>query len=415
MNAFNVETIRKDFPVLARTVNGKPLVYLDNAATTQKPQSVIDTITDYYSRYNANIHRGIHTLAEEATEAYEAVRSQTARFIHAPSERTIVFTRNATESINLFAWAWGRSRLRAGDEILLTEMEHHANLIPWQMLARATGAVLRFVPVTDDGRIELPRVEALLSPRVKLVAITMMSNVFGTLTPARAVVELAHKQGAIVLLDAAQAAAHMAIDVQALGCDALVFSAHKMLGPTGVGALYARQDLLEQMDPFLGGGEMILDVQLTSATWNEVPWKFEAGTPNIGGVIGFGAALSYLEKVGMDAIQAHEHKLTAYALEQFTHVPEATIHGPTQMIDRGGVVAFNLEGLHPHDLGTLLDGEGVAIRAGHHCAKPLMRRLGVPATARASFSLYNTMDEVDRLMEAIRGAQAFFKRQPVKR
>ncbi len=412
MPKLDIESIRKDFPILSRDVRGKSLVYLDNAATTQKPLAVIEALQTYYSRFNANIHRGIHTLAEEATEAYEAVRAQVARFIDAPSERTIVFTRNATESINLFAWAWGRSRLRPGDEIVLTEMEHHSNLVPWQLLARSTGAVLRFIPVTDEGRIELAAVDAVLSSRTKLVAITLMSNVFGTVTSAKEIIERAHRQGAVVLLDGAQAVPHMPVSVKELGCDALAFSAHKMFGPTGVGVLYARADLLEAMDPFLGGGEMILDVQLTSATWNEVPWKFEAGTPNIGGVVAFGAALAYLEKLGMSAILAAEQELTAYALKRFAELEGVTLYGPRDMSNRGAVIAFNVDGLHPHDLGTFLDAEGVAIRAGHHCAKPLMRKLGVPATARASFAVYNTRAEVDRLIEAIIGTQAFFKRQP---
>jgi cysteine desulfurase/selenocysteine lyase len=414
MASIDAERIRKDFPILSRQVRGKPLVYLDNAATTQKPQVVIEALSAYYRQSNANIHRGIHQLAEEATEAYERVRAQAARFIGVPSERSIVFTRNATEAINLFAWAWGRSRLRAGDEILLSEMEHHSNLVPWQMLARATGAALRFIPVTGDGRIELAQVEALLSDRTRLVALTMMSNVFGTIPPVEAIVERAHRRKAVVLLDGAQAVPHMPVDAKTIGCDALVFSAHKMLGPTGVGVLYARQELLEAMDPFLGGGEMILDVQLTSATWNEVPWKFEAGTPNIGGVVAFGAALSYLEKLGMPAVHAYEQELTAYALERMSALDGVTLYGPKDTLCRGSVVAFNLDGLHPHDVGTLLDAEGIAIRAGHHCAKPLMRKLGVSATARASFYLYNTRAEVDRLIDAIRTTQAFFRRQSVR-
>ena len=407
----DVSRLRKDFPILGRTVHGKPLVYLDNAATTQKPQQVIDALVAYYSRSNANIHRGIHTLAEEATALYEAVRERTARFIHAPSERSIVFTRNATEAINLFASAWGRKHLRPGDQILLSEMEHHSNLVPWQFLARATGAALAFLKITDDGRLRLEELEALLTPRTKLVAITHMSNVLGTINPIERMVERAHARGALVLVDAAQSAPHLPLDVQRLGCDALAFSAHKMLGPTGVGVLCAREELLQEMDPFLGGGEMISDVQLTSATWNDIPWKFEAGTPNIAGVIAFGEALAYLERIGMDAVRAHEQELTAYALKRLGELDGITLYGPrAEAADRGGVVSFNLEGLHPHDVGTVLDAEGVAIRAGHHCAKPLMRRLGVVATARASFSLYNTREEVDRLVDAIRTTQAFFNK-----
>ncbi|MBI3011891.1 MAG: cysteine desulfurase [Candidatus Omnitrophica bacterium] len=405
----DVTAIRKDFPILNRKVHGKPLVYLDNAATSQKPRQVIDALTRYYTRFNANIHRGIHTLAEEATAAYEAVRERAARFIHAPSARAIVFTRNATEAINLFANAWGRKHLRSGDQILLSEMEHHSNLVPWQLLARATGASLAFLKITDEGRLRLEELDALLTPRTKLVAITHMSNVLGTINPIERVVERAHARGALVVVDAAQSAPHLPLDVQRLGADALAFSSHKMLGPTGVGVLYAREDLLEEMDPFLGGGEMISDVQLTSATWNDIPWKFEAGTPNIADVIAFGEALTYLQGVGLDQIHAHEHELVTYAMKRLREIDDLTLYGPGNgAADRGGVVSFNLDALHPHDVGTVLDAEGVAIRAGHHCAKPLMRRLGVVATARASFYLYNTREEVDRLIDAILAAQAFF-------
>ncbi len=407
----DVKRIRQDFPILNRTVHGKPLVYLDNAATTQKPRQVIEALTRFYTTSNANIHRGIHTLAEEATAAYEAVREQAARFINAPAARSIIFTRNATEAINLFANSWGRKFLKPGDQILLSEMEHHSNLVPWQLIATATGAALSFIKVTDDGRLQLDALETLLTPRTKLVAVTQMSNVLGTINPIERIVERAHARGALVLVDAAQSVPHLPVDVQRLGCDALAFSSHKMLGPTGVGVLYAREALLEEMDPFLGGGEMISDVQLTSATWNEVPWKFEAGTPNIADVIAFGEALRYLERLGLDEVHAHEVELTAYALKHLRQVEGITLYGPAGAdVPRGGVVSFNLEGLHPHDVGTVLDAEGVAIRAGHHCAKPLMRRLGVAATARASFYLYNTTEEVDRLAEAIRAAQAFFNR-----
>lgn len=407
----DVRHIRQDFPILDRTVHGKPLVYLDNAATTQKPRQVIEALTTYYSRSNANIHRGLHTLAEEATASYEAVRQHVARFIGAASPRSVVFTRNATEAINLFAWSWGRSRLGAGDHILLTEMEHHSNLVPWQLLAKATGASLAFVPITDDGRLRLDELDRLLTPRTKLVALTHMSNVLGAITPVARVIEAAHRRGAVVLVDGAQSVPHMSVDVQRLNCDALAFSAHKMLGPTGVGVLYARETLLEAMDPFLGGGEMISDVQLTSSTWNDLPWKFEAGTPNIADVIAFGEALAYLEAAGMDAVRAHERELTAYAWTRLRRVDGLTLYGPPgDAEDRGGVISFNLEGLHPHDAGTVLDGEGIAVRAGHHCAKPLMRRLGLAATLRASFYLYNTREDVDRLIEAIRTVQNFFSR-----
>ena len=407
----DVKRIRRDFPILDRKVHGKPLVYLDNAATTQKPRQVIDALVNYYSRYNANIHRGIHALAEEATAAYEAVRERTARFIHAPSSRGIVFTRNTTESINLFANAWGRSRLKPGDQIVLTAMEHHSNLVPWQLLAKATGASLSFIPVTDDGRLRLEDLDTLLKTRTKIVAVTHMSNVLGTINPVKEIAERAHAHDAVVLIDAAQSAPHMPVDVTQLDADAFVCSAHKMLGPTGVGVLYAREALLESMEPFLGGGEMISDVQLTSATWNEIPWKFEAGTPNIAGVIAFGEALAYLERVGLAAVHAHEQDLVAYTIKRLGELEGVTLYGPRpEVADRGGAVAFNLNGLHPHDVGTVLDAEGIAIRAGHHCAKPLMRRLGVPATARASFYLYNTREEVDALIGALIEAKAFFDR-----
>ena len=406
----DAKTIRRDFPILGRTVHGKPLVYLDNAATSQKPTQVIDTLVDYYRGYNANIHRGLHTLSEEATAAYEAVREQTVRFLRAPTSRSIVFTRNTTESINLFAHAWGRTHLTAGDQILLSEMEHHSNLVPWQLLAKATGATLSFIGLTDEGRLRLEELETLLTPRTKLVAVTQMSNVLGTINPIAEIVERAHRQGALVLVDAAQSAPHIPVDLQQLGCDALAFSAHKMLGPTGVGVLYVREELLESMEPFLGGGEMIADVQLRESTWNEIPWKFEAGTPNIAGVIAFGAALTYLERLGMEQIRAHDQALTAYALTRLREVKGVILYGPEDTVERGGVISFNLEGLHPHDVGTVLDAEGVAVRAGHHCAKPLMRWLEVPATVRASFYIYNTQEDVDRLIEAIHAVQAFFSR-----
>ena len=410
----DVKRIREDFPILHRKVHDRPLVYLDNAATTQKPRQVIDALVAYYSRYNANIHRGIHALAEEATAAYEDVRARTARFINAPSPRSIVFTRNATEAINLIANAWGRANLRAGDEILLTEMEHHSNLVPWQLIAKATGARLSFIGVTDEGYLKLEDYAKKLTPKTKLVALTHMSNVLGTINPIDRIIAQAHQAGALVVVDAAQSVPQLRVDAQRLGCDFLVFSAHKMLGPTGVGVLYGQETLFEAMEPFLGGGEMISDVQLTSSTWNEVPWKFEAGTPNIAGVIAFGKALEYLERLGEAWIRAHEQELLAYAITRLRQVDDLILYGPPEVQDRGGVVSFNLQGLHPHDVGTVLDAEGIAIRAGHHCAKPLMRRLGVPATARASFYVYNTLEEVDRLVDAIQATKAFFAGKPAR-
>ena len=413
MVELDAKKIRADFPILRRTVHGKPLVYLDNAATSQKPRQVIEALRNYYETSNANIHRGLHVLAEEATAAYEAVREQTATFVNAPSARSVVFTRNATEAINLFTNAWGRTNLKPGDQILLTEMEHHSNLVPWQLIAKATGATLAFIPITDDGQLDLRALDQLLTPRTKVVAVTLMSNVLGTINPLEAIVRAARTRGALVLVDGAQAVPHMPVDVRALGCDALAFSSHKMLGPTGVGVLWVREDLLESMEPFLGGGEMISNVELTSSTWNEIPWKFEAGTPNIAGVIAFGEALTYLEKIGMDRVRAHEIELTTYALKRLSGIEGLTLYGPADVTQRGAAIAFNLEGLHPHDVGTVLDAEGVAIRAGHHCTKPLMRRLGVTATARASFYIYNTPEEVDLLVEAIERVKAFFNKQPV--
>ena len=407
---YDVASIRNDFPILQRKVHGKPLVYLDNAATSQKPQQVIAALQTYYTRYNANIHRGLHSLAEEATTAYEAVREQMARFLRAPSPRGIVFTRNATEAINLFANAWGRANLKPGDQIVLTEMEHHSNLVPWQLIAKATGAQLAFIKITDEGLLDLETLGPLLRKPTKVVSVTLMSNVLGTITPVPQIAELAHRHGALVVVDGAQAVPHLPVDVRALGADVLVCSAHKMLGPTGVGVLWAREELLERMDPFLGGGEMISDVQLTSSTWAEIPWKFEAGTQNIADVIAFGEALRYLERLGMENIRLHEIELVGYALTTLGAIDGLTLYGPRNLTLRGGAVSFNLEGLHPHDVGTALDTEGIAVRAGHHCAKPLMRRLGLTATARASFYLYNTREEVDRLAEALQATQAFFSR-----
>ena len=406
----DVQRIRADFPILQRTVNGKPLVYLDNAATSQKPRAVIEALKDYYERYNANVHRGVHTLSQEATDAYEAVRGQVTRFIHARAPEEVVFVRNTTEAINLVSYAWARRVLRPGDELVVTEMEHHSNLIPWQLAARDTGAVLRLVPLRDDGTLDLDRYAALLSPRTRLVAVSHMSNALGTINPVADMARLAHAHGALVLVDGAQSVPHLPVDVQALGCDFLAFSGHKMLGPTGVGVLWARREILEGMDPFLGGGNMILQVWWDHAEWNEVPFRFEAGTPDIADVIAFGPALEYLAALGMDNIRAHELELTHYALERLREIDGLVIYGPQDAASRGGVFSFGLGDLHPHDIGTVLDAEGVAIRAGHHCCQPLMRRLGVPATARASFYLYNTLEEVDALVAALGKVQQIFGR-----
>ena len=411
---FDVEAVRKDFPILQRQVHGRPLVYLDNAATTQKPRQVIDALVDYYENHNANIHRGLHKLAEEATEAYEGARAKVARFIRAPEgARSIVFTRNATESINLVANAWGRANLRAGDEIVLTVMEHHSNIIPWQLIAHEKGAVIRYIDIDDDGRLRRDQIEALIGPRTKMVAMVHASNVLG-INPVAEVAALAHRHGALMLVDGAQSVPNMPIDVAELGCDFLAFSGHKMAGPTGIGVLWARPELLESMDPFLGGGEMISRVTLEGATWNEVPYKYEAGTPNIAGGIALGAAVDYLEGLGMAHVRAHEKALTTYALERLGALPEVTIYGPKSADERVGVVAFNYGDIHPHDLGQVLDQAGVAIRAGHHCAQPLMRRLGCVATARASFYLYNTPAEIDTFVRALSEAGRFFAPQPAQ-
>jgi cysteine desulfurase/selenocysteine lyase len=406
---YDVEQVRKDFPILERQVHGRPLVYLDNAATTQKPRSVIDALVHYYEHYNANIHRGLHTLAEEATAAYEAARVKAGRFINAEHpEQEIIFTRNTTESINLVANAWGRKLLRPGDEIVFSVMEHHSNVLPWQLIALATGAELRFIDIDASGHLVADDVVAKIGPKTKLVALTQMSNVLGTINDVRAVAEAAHRYGAVMLVDGAQSVPNMPVDVQALGCDFLAFSAHKMLGPTGVGVLYGRREVLEAMDPFLGGGEMIKRVTLERSTYADLPHKYEAGTPNIADVIAFGAAIDYLEGLGIDAVRAHEVEITQYAIDALSAVEGVTLYGPRDAAERGGAVTFNYRDLHPHDLSQVLDSFGVAIRAGHHCAQPLMRWLGVVATARASFYLYNTRQEVDALVEAVRASDRIF-------
>ena len=406
--ALDIERIRRDFPVLKREVNGRPLVYLDNAATSQKPVQVMAEITRYYRDINSNIHRGVHTLSVEATERYEAARERVRAFFGASDVSEIIFTRNTTESINLVAHAFGRAFLEAGDEVLISEIEHHSNIVPWQMLREERGIALRHIPMLPDGTLDLDEARRLIGPRTKLLSITLMSNALGTIVPVAELAELARAQGARVLVDAAQAAPHLPIDVGELGADFLACSAHKMLGPTGVGVLWGRRELLEEMPPFLGGGDMIASVSLEESTWNELPYKFEAGTPNIAGVIGFGVALDYLEAVGMDAIRRHERDLTGYALDRLIDVPGVTLYGPLDPDLRGGVVSFGLDGVHPHDIGQVLDSHGVAIRAGHHCAQPVMRKLDVAATARASFYLYNTREEVDVLEAAVRETSDFF-------
>jgi len=406
--ALDAEKLKKDFPLLSRQVHGKPLVYLDSAATSQKPLCVIDALSNFYRTSNANVHRGAYLLSTEATERYEATRAHVARFIHAPSADTIVFTRNTTESINLVAYSWARAVLKKDDEILLSEVEHHANLIPWQQAAAATGAILKFIPLGPEETLDLSGLNKLVTARTRLVAITGMSNTLGILPPLDILVQAARKVGAKVLVDAAQLAPHRYINVTNLECDFLAFSAHKMLGPTGVGVLYARRELLDLMTPFNTGGEMIKQVWYDRATWNDPPHKFEAGTPDIAGVAAFSAALDYLEKVGMRNMQLHEQDLVGYAMEKLLTLPGIRIYGPKDPQERGGVVSFTHADIHPHDLATILDKEGVAIRAGHHCNQPLMRKLGVSATARASFSLYNTREDVDALINALKEANKVF-------
>jgi cysteine desulfurase / selenocysteine lyase len=401
--------IRNDFPILSRQVNGRPLIYLDNAATTQKPASVIAAEKRYYEETNSNIHRGIHTLSEEATSQYEAAREKISKFIGAGSPESIIFTRNATEAINLVAYSWARKNLKAGDEILLTAVEHHSNLIPWQVTAEATGATLKFIPVTPGGELDLSAIDTLLTKKTKLVAITAMSNVLGTIMPVREIAKKARAVGAKVLVDGAQSVPHLPTKIADLSCDFLAVSAHKMLGPTGIGFLYGKPDLLDAMDPFMSGGDMILEVWREKATWNELPWKFEAGTPNIAGAIAFGAAVDYLSAIGMDAVRAHEKELTAYALQQLRKDANILLYGPMDVEKRGGVISFNYGMIHPHDIGTLLDQEGIAIRAGHHCCQPLMRDYGISGTARASFYIYNTREDVDALLAALRKAAIVFE------
>ena len=403
---YNVQEIRHDFSILKRRVGEKKLVYLDNAATSQKPRRVIEALTEHYEQHNANIQRGVHRLAEEATAAYEGSREKVARFLGAPDSRGLIFTRGTTESINLVAHAWGRKNLREGDEVVLTEAEHHSNLVPWQLAARDTGAKLRFVPILDDGTLDMEEAERLIGPRTKLVSVIHASNVLATINPVERLAELAHDAGALMLVDGAQSAPHLPVDVEALGCDFFAGSGHKMLGPTGVGFLWGRPEILDEMDPFLGGGEMIREVHLDHSTWNDIPHKFEAGTMNIAQAIGLGAAVDYLEELGMENVREHERRLGEYAYRRLSEIEGITIYGPAE--DRTGVVSFSLPDVHPHDLSQLLDEEGIAIRSGHHCCQPLMRRLGVAATARASFYLYNTEEEVDALVGAVTRARAFF-------
>jgi len=404
---FDVSRIRADFPILERQVRGRDLVYLDSAASSQKPTVVLEAMDTYYRTTHANVHRGVHTLSEEATAQYEGARAKVAQFIGACCPKEVIWTRNATEAINLVAYSWGRANLRQGDHILLTEMEHHANLVPWQILAAEKGLVLDFIPVADDGTLHLEGLTRRLTPRTKLLAFTAASNVLGTLNPVEEMTQAAHRVGALVLVDGAQSVPHLAVDVQQLDIDFMAFSAHKMLGPTGIGALWGRRELLNAMPPFLGGGDMIREVHLRSFKPSELPWKFEAGTPAIAEAIGFGAAVEYLEALGMDAVHAHEQEVTTYALARLSEIKGLRILGPSAD-RRGGLVAFTLGDIHPHDIAGALDTMGIAVRAGHHCAMPLHERLGIPASARASFYIYTTRAEIDALVDGLEGVLEYF-------
>ncbi len=406
--AIDVARVRADFPILSREVHGKPLVYLDNSATTQRPEAVIEAIADFYRTSNANVHRGVHALSEEATDAYEGARKKVASFLNAATPESIVFTRNTTESINLVAHSWARRHLRAGDEIMLTVTEHHSNLVPWQILSQEIGCKLRFLDIDDDGHLRIDQIDEVLNKHTRLVAISHVSNVLGTVNPIPTIACAARAVGAKVLVDGAQGVPHGPVDVSALDCDFYAYSPHKALGPLGIGVLWVDRDLMEEMDPFLGGGEMIRDVTLERSTWAAVPHKFEAGSPSVADAVGLGASIDYLESLGMQNVRHHEVSINEYLLERLQELPWVTIFGPKNPSDRCGLVTFNDNQIHPHDLGTVLDQHGVAIRTGHHCAKPLMRRLGVMASARASFYIYNDRSEVDVLINALLAAREVF-------
>ncbi len=406
---FDVSKIREDFPILKRLIHGKPLVYLDNAATTQKPKQVIDALIDYYSYHNANIHRGIHTLAEEATAMHEEARGKIAKFIGAKSAKEIIFVRNSTEGINLVAYSWGRTFLQAGDEIILSESEHHSNIVPWQILAKEKGIKLLFISLTDEGFLDLNYLKKILTKKVKLVSLVHISNVLGTINPVSEIGKMVHEVGAKLFVDAAQSVPRMPVDIQDLDCDFLVASGHKMLGPTGIGFLYGKEELLDFMPPFLGGGDMIREVYLDHSEWNELPWKFEAGTPNIADAVGLGAAIDYLNSLGMENIFEHEKMLTDYALNCLSNIRDLRIYGPKTSKNKTGVISFSIKGIHPHDVAQILDEEGIAIRSGFHCAMPLHQKLKLPATCRASFYIYNTKEEINKLVIGIEKAMKVFK------
>ena len=410
----DTEKIRKDFPVLERRVHGdKPLVYLDNAATSQKPRQVLDALTSYYAEHNANVHRGIHVLAEEATALYEGARDKVAAFVNAADRAEIVFTKNASESLNLaanvIAWSAQPRGIRAGDEVVITEMEHHSNIVPWQLVSERTGATLKWFGITDDGRLDLSDLDRVITERTKVVSFVLVSNILGTVNPTAEIIRRAREVGALVVVDASQAAPHMPLDLQALGADLVAFTGHKMCGPTGIGVLWGRKELLEELPPFLGGGEMIEMVTMASSTYAAVPHKFEAGTPPIAQAVGLGAAVDYLSAIGMDRVAAHEHAITSYALERLQSVDGLRVIGPVTAIDRAAAISFSLGDLHPHDVGQVLDDLGIAVRVGHHCARPVCLRFGVPATTRASFYLYSTPGEVDALVDGLEHVKRFFR------
>ena len=405
-SSLDVEKIRQDFPLLHQEVNGKPLAYLDNAATSQKPTQVIEALDKYYQEDNSNIHRGIHTLSERATIDYEQARGKVRSFINANSEKVIIFVRGATEGINLIAQSYGRNKLKTGDEIIISEMEHHSNIVPWQLLCEQTGAILKIIPINDSGELILEEFEKLLSPKTKLVSLAHISNALGTINPIQIIIDRAHEHNAIVIIDGAQATPHTTVDVQALDCDFYVFSGHKLFGPTGIGVLYGKAHLLEAMPPWQGGGDMIKMVSFEKTLYNDLPYKFEAGTPHIAGVIGLGAAIDYVSATGLDAIAAYEHELLEYATEKILEVKDLRLIGTAQQ--KTSILSFVIDSIHPHDIGTILDHEGIAIRTGHHCAMPVMTHFNVPATARASFAFYNTFEEVDRLIQALGKAREVF-------
>lgn len=404
----NIKDVRSYFPILNQEVNGHPLVYLDSAATSQKPIQVIEALDNYYREYNSNVHRGVHTLGTKATDGYEGAREKVRKFINASTIEEIIFTRGTTTALNTVAQSYAMEHLKQGDEIVISPMEHHSNIIPWQQVAKKTGATLKYLPLQSDGTIAIEDVEETVTDSTKLVSVTYVSNVLGVINPIKDIASIAHKHGAVLVVDAAQGAPHLKIDVQELDCDFLGFSGHKMCGPTGIGVLYGKKSLLEKMEPIEFGGEMIDFVGLYESTWKELPWRFEAGTPIIAGAIGLGAAIDFLEEVGLDNITAHEHKLAAYAMDKMSSVDGLTIYGPNDANNRAGVITFNIADVHPHDVATVLDAEGIAVRAGHHCAQPLMKWLNVSATARASFYLYNSEDEIDKLVEGIIKTKEYF-------